>query len=74
MFSSRLCELRKSRGITQQALADVIEVSQQTVAQWEKGTREPNLEKLIVLAKLFGVTVDYLVGVENYSANSTLLL
>lgn len=71
MFSSRLCELRKSRGITQQALADVIEVSQQTVAQWEKGTREPNLEKLIVLAKLFGVTLDYLVGVENYSANST---
>ena len=71
MFSSRLCELRKSRGLTQQALADIADVSQQTVAQWEKGTREPNLEKLIALAKLFGVTLDYLVGVENYSANST---
>lgn len=71
MFSSRLCELRKNRGLTQQTLADVIEVSQQTVAQWEKGSREPNLEKLIALAKLFGVTLDYLVGVESYSANST---
>lgn len=60
-FSDRLKNERKSHKLTQQFVADKIGVSVRAYQQYEQGLYEPNIEKLIILADLFGVTVDFLV-------------
>ena len=57
----RLKELRKQKGITQDKLSRILGVSRTTISMWEIGSNEPDNETLIQLAKLFNVTVDYLV-------------
>ena len=64
-FKERLKELRLERGLTQTELANKTKISQAGIAKWETGDRTPNLEYLIVLAKFFGVSADYLIGLEN---------
>ncbi|WP_050999728.1 helix-turn-helix transcriptional regulator [Pseudomonas chlororaphis] len=54
----RLKELRKALGLTQAALADHLNVSQQTVARWERGDAEPNFAMLRDIATLMGTSVD----------------
>ncbi len=62
MFAQRLRELRTSRKLSQQDLADIVGKTQQAVNLWEKGENEPGYETLKKLADLFSVTVDYLLG------------
>lgn len=58
-------ELRERTGYTsQKAFADAFGVAQTTVASWEGGKREPGYETTIRLAHFFGVSVDYLLGLE----------
>ena len=64
MFSHRLQELRKSWNLSQALLAKELGVAQQTIAQWEKGTREPNIEMLIKISSFFSVSLDNLLDVE----------
>ena len=64
-FPKILKELRIERNMSRQELADSIFVSVRTVSYWELGQRECNLEQLIKLSKLFCVTTDYLLGLEN---------
>ncbi len=64
-FGNRLKNLRKSRGITQSELAETLEVTQQTVGFWENGSSIPSIETVIKAAKYFGVTIDYLLCVDN---------
>ncbi len=52
--------LRKSRGISQEELADRIGVSRQAVSKWESGQTSPDLEKIVLLSDCFEVTTDYL--------------
>lgn len=54
-YLDRLADLRKKRGLTQQALADQMGVEQPTIQRWEKGKREPNLQQLLELAGVLGV-------------------
>ena len=60
-----LCEklqlLRKSKGYTQEKLAEEMNVSRQAVAKWESGMAYPDIENLLRISDLFHVTVDYLV-------------
>lgn len=63
---NRLKELRKEKGLSQQALADEIGVSKLTILRWEKGERELKSDKAQQLAEYFGVSVGYLLG---YMAN-----
>jgi transcriptional regulator with XRE-family HTH domain len=60
----RLKELRKGIGYTQASLAKALDVSQQTIARWEKGDAEPNLAALRDLATVMGTSVDDLVEFE----------
>lgn len=60
-FSRKLMELRKSRGWSQEELGDKINVTRQTISKWELGTTTPELEKLIELSRLFGISIDELV-------------
>ena len=61
-FSDRLRELRKDRDLTQQALADRLEISKSSVNMYERGEREPGIQTLEAIADLFGVDMDYLIG------------
>lgn len=58
----RLKELRESRGMTQQDVAEAIHVTKGAVCQWEKGTRIPGLSTALMLADLFRVPLDTLLG------------
>lgn len=62
MFPDRLRFLRQEAGYTQQRVGDQLGVSQQTIAQWEKGNREPDHKMLKRIAGLFNVSIDYLIG------------
>lgn len=61
-FTNRLVQLRKIRGLTQQQIADEIGVNRGSYSNWEKGKREPNFEKLSMLACIFDVSIDYLLS------------
>lgn len=54
-YLERLAVLRKQKGLTQSALAEIIGVEQPTIQRWEKGKREPELGQLIALARALNV-------------------
>lgn len=60
-FSDKLQIMRKSKGITQEELAEKLNVSRQAVTKWESGMAYPDIMNLIQLSELLHVTVDYLV-------------
>lgn len=64
MLGKKIKELRKSSGMTQEELGKKLGVIKQTVSSWENDSSEPNHVATIALAKLFGVTTDYLLGAE----------
>ena len=57
-----LARLRKEAGLSQQDLAERLDVSRQSISKWELGTALPSMENLIGLSRLYGVSLDYLVG------------
>ena len=61
IFSEKLQLIRKSKGMTQEDLAEKLDVSRQAVAKWESGQVYPDISNLIQISNLFNVTVDYLV-------------
>ena len=63
-FAEHLMTLRKQRGWSQEELGSQINVTRQTVSKWEMGQSTPELEKLMELAKLFHISIDQLVGLE----------
>lgn len=65
-FAKRLKELRVENNYTQADVAGKIGVRQQSYARYESGSGEPNLETLIAIAKIFNVSVDYLLGITEY--------
>ena len=60
-LAEKILELRTAQGLSQGDLAERLEVSRQSVSKWETGQSVPDLDKIIKLADLFGVTVDELV-------------
>lgn len=63
-FNNKLITLRKQKGWSQEQLADQLDVTRQTVSKWEMGSTTPEMDKLIALSKLFGISIDQLVGNE----------
>lgn len=51
---------RKKKRMSQQKLGEIMGVSRQSVIKWEKSTSFPEIEKIIKLSEIFGVTIDYL--------------
>ena len=63
-FNEKLQELRKSRGLTQDELADMLYVSRTAISKWETGRGYPSLDSLKAIAEFFSVTVDELLSGE----------
>lgn len=60
-FNNRLYEMRKQKGFSQEELANRLNVTRQTISKWEVGDSTPDMEKLIAISDLFGISLDELV-------------
>lgn len=64
-LGQRIAQKRKELGLSQEALGDQLGLSRQSIYKWEADSSVPEIEKLITLSKLFGVSVGWLLGVED---------
>ena len=64
-FSEKLLTLRKANELTQEQLAEKLDVSRQSISKWESGQATPELDKIVALSAIFNVTTDYLLGVSD---------
>ena len=60
-FHNKLYNLRKQKGLSQEELANRLNVSRQTISKWEVGDSTPEMEKLTAISDLFGISLDELV-------------
>lgn len=63
-FSNNFKELRKIHELTQEQIAEMLGVTSQAISKWECGTSYPDIEMLPVIANIFKVSTDYLLGVD----------
>lgn len=59
--ADKLQKLRKDNGFSQDALAEQLGISRQSISKWERGESSPDTDNLVALAKIYGVTVDELI-------------
>lgn len=60
ILSEKIALLRKQNGWSQEQLAEQLHISRQSVSKWESGASIPDLDKIIKLSSIFGVSTDYL--------------
>lgn len=60
ILSEKIMMLRKKNGWSQEELAEKLNISRQSVSKWESGASIPDLERIVNMSQLFGVTTDYL--------------
>lgn len=65
ILGERLKELREDKNLTQKQIAEKLNINSVTYLHYEKSQREPPLSLLADMAKYYGVTVDYLLGLED---------
>ena len=65
IFAERLKELRTDKGLSIQALSNEVKIGVASICRWENCQADVKGSQLIILAKFFGVTIDYLLGLEN---------
>ena len=65
MIGAKIMELRQKLGWTQSRLAQELNVNTKTIKNWENETSEPSLKNIVQLAKVFSVTADYLLSIDN---------
>lgn len=65
LFCERLKLLRIDKKLSQPVLANLVGVSKGMISFWENGINEPTITNLIKLTKIFGVSADYLLGLED---------
>lgn len=67
-LANRLVELRKEHKLSQEALAERLGLSRQSISKWERAEASPDTDNLIALAEVYGITLDQLLG--NSEANA----
>lgn len=70
-IAEKLVELRTSKGVTQEDVAQSLSISNKTVSKWENGASTPDLPMVVELAKYYGVTTDTLLGLSEDKKQST---
>lgn len=63
-LADRLVELRKEHKLSQEALAEKLGLSRQSISKWERAEASPDTDNLIALAEVYGITLDQLLGNE----------
>ena len=63
-IGERIAILRKGKNLSQEALGEILGVTRQSISKWEGDGALPEMEKLIAMCKYFGVTINYLLGLE----------
>lgn len=69
ILAEKIVMLRKKNGWSQEDLAEKLDISRQSVSKWESGTSIPDLERIVNMSQLFGVTTDYLLKDEIEEVN-----
>ena len=69
-FSNNLYSIRKQAGMSQEELAERLNVSRQAISKWERGEAQPDTDNLIAIAELFDVSLDWLVRSEDNRAET----
>lgn len=69
-IGERIAALRRGRNLSQEALGEALGVSRQAISKWEADTSLPEVDKLVALSRMFGVTVGELLGVEEGRADA----
>ena len=64
-IANRLVNLRKSNNLSQEALAEKLGISRQAVSKWERAEASPDTDNLIMLARLYGISLDELLRTED---------
>lgn len=72
-FSKRLKELREGKGLRQSDMAKICGIAVPSYSNWEQGRALPPLGQIPVLANLFGVSADYLLGISKQEASERLV-
>ncbi len=65
MLNERIKQLRQARNMNQVELAKKLNVTKQSVSNWENDNIQPSIEMLIKISRIFSVTTDYLLGLDN---------
>lgn len=71
-LSEKIVMHRKSAGLSQEELAEKLNLSRQAVSRWESGTAMPDAGNILQLSKLFGITADYLLN-DAYQSDADML-
>lgn len=71
-LNEKLSMLRKNNNYSTRELADKVGVSQSSISLWEKGDRKPDFDKIVMLANIYGVSTDFLLGTRTQGAKSKL--
>lgn len=69
-FPSRIKKCRETTGFSQRQIAEETKIPPSTIAKYETGKLEPDLEKLGILADFYGVSVDWLIGTKGNSKDA----
>ncbi len=64
-FAERLKELRLEKRLSIQALANIVKIGSSSICRWENSQADIKASQLMILAQFFGVTTDYLLGLED---------
>lgn len=64
-FCAIIKNLRVEKGLTQQKVADYLNIDRSNYSKYERGKLEPNVEMIVSLANFYDVSADYLLGLEN---------
>lgn len=67
-YNERIREIREDHSLTQQKIADLLHIGQRTYADYESGKTRIPVESLLVLARYYNVSVDYISGASNVKA------
>ena len=70
-IANRLCAYRKNSGMSQEELAEKVGVSRQAVSKWERGEASPDTDNLILLSRIYGVTLDELINKDPAEKNTS---
>ena len=73
-FNEKLHELRKSKGLTQEELAEALFVSRTAISKWESGRGYPSIDSLKEISSFFSVTIDELLSGEKLHWPGKLML